>query len=79
MTIDEEMNAVFREVCKIKAGTEISDDWEPGNPQEWDSLENMTLIAEIEKAYNIFLEFDDLLKISNWGELKKLLREKTGG
>jgi acyl carrier protein len=75
--INEKLNAIFREVCQIDASQEIHDDWVPGNPGEWDSMANLALIGELEKNLNISLEFDELLEVGNWGELKKLVSGKV--
>ncbi|MDR3172236.1 MAG: hypothetical protein LBU17_11550 [Treponema sp.] len=79
MDIDGKMNALFRKVCEIAEGEEIRDEWEPGQKAGWDSLANLTLIERLEYEFHVTLEFDELLSLSNWGELKKLVAGKIGG
>jgi acyl carrier protein len=79
MDIDSRMNALFRKVCEIDEGEDIRDEWQPGLRAGWDSLTNLTLIGLLENEFHITLEFDELLSLSNWGEMKKLVAGKTGG
>jgi acyl carrier protein len=74
----ERLDALFRDACELGAGAEVKDEWEPGNPHEWDSLANLRLIFVIEKAFNVSLDFDELLALSNWGEFKGLVLAKAG-
>jgi acyl carrier protein len=76
MDIGEKMNSIFRDTCEIEAARDIRDDWQPGNPPEWDSLANMELIAALETEFKITLEFDELMEITNWGEFKKVIAGK---
>jgi acyl carrier protein len=72
------LNALFRKACEIDEGEEIRDEWEPGQQAGWDSLANLTLIGLLENEFHITLEFDELLSLSNWGEMKKLAAGKIG-
>ena len=40
---------------------------------EWDSVGHMTLVAEIESAFDIMLETDDILGLSSVGKAVEIL------
>ena len=42
----------------------------------WDSLTHMLIIEEIEKQFNVRINFRDLMKISNVGELVQTIEKK---
>ena len=42
----------------------------------WDSLTHMLIIAEIEKQFNVRINFRELMKISNVGELVLTIEKK---
>lgn len=42
---------------------------------EWDSLTHITLISEIEDAFNIHFEMKDVTKMKNVGELVDKIQE----
>lgn len=42
----------------------------------WDSLTHMLIIAEIEKQLNVRINFRELMKISNVGELVQTIEKK---
>jgi acyl carrier protein len=42
---------------------------------EWDSLSHMTLVAALEKHYNIMLDTDDVIDMSSVGKARAILRK----
>ena len=42
----------------------------------WDSLTHMLIIAEIEKKFNVRINFRELMKIGNVGELVQTIEKK---
>ena len=42
----------------------------------WDSLTHMLIIAEVEKQFNVRINFRELMKISNVGELVQTIEKK---
>lgn len=43
---------------------------------EWDSVGHMGLVAEIEDAFDIMMETDDIIDFSSYEKGKEILREK---
>jgi acyl carrier protein len=44
-----------------------------GQHEHWDSIGHMTLVAEIEDAYGVMLDTDDLIGLSDWQAALDLL------
>ena len=42
---------------------------------EWDSVAHMQLISEIEDAFGVMLETDDVLGLSSYGAAKEILKK----
>ena len=51
------------------------DDLEYESITEWDSVGHMGLIAEIEEAFDIELEMDDVIDFSSYVEGKEILKK----
>lgn len=43
--------------------------------QEWDSIGHMSLIAELEDAFEISMEMDDIIEFSSYEKGKKILQK----
>ena len=43
--------------------------------QEWDSIGHMSLIAELEDAFDISMEMDDIIDFSSYDKGKELLKK----
>ena len=54
----------------------ISNETTSNNVDGWDSLTHMLIIAEIEKQFNVRINFRELMKISNVGELVQTIEKK---
>lgn len=71
--MDEKLKAAFVEGLGIDAQ---DTDWSSlkyrGVPQ-WDSVAHMALVAEIEDAFDIMLETDDVIALSSFGAAKEIL------
>jgi acyl carrier protein len=48
-----------------------------GQHEHWDSIGHMTLVAEIEDAYGVMLDTDDVIGLSDWQAAIDLL-ERLG-
>lgn len=44
----------------------------------WDSVGHMTLVANIEEAFDIMMETDDIIDMSSYEKGKEILSEKYG-
>ena len=53
----------------------ISDDLKYNSIPEWDSVAHMALIAELEEAYDIMLDTDDIVEMSSVGKIREILKK----
>ncbi|HEU4657922.1 MAG TPA: hypothetical protein VFR97_10365 [Capillimicrobium sp.] len=54
-------------------------DWESlayAQHEHWDSLGHMALVAEIEEAFDIMMETDDVIAMSSYPVAKELLKTR---
>ncbi len=77
--MEEKLDKILRETLFLEANFKITDDLFVGSIVEWDSLAHMNLIYNLNTKFDISISFTELSKISNWGELKKLVIAKTEG
>ena len=54
----------------------IQDSLTPYDVPDWDSMNYLLFIAELEKEYNISFNMDEILSAGSIGDLKKLIRDK---
>ena len=76
-------NMILRNrVCWVVAETfsvpvdSVSESTEPNDITHWDSLGHMNLIAEVEGAFGVTFEVDEITEAVNVGAIVRLLREK---
>jgi acyl carrier protein len=75
--IFERVQEVFRKTFD-KPDLMITDSLSPKDLKKWDSLNHVILISEIEKAFNVRFELQDMLESRNVGDIcKTLLRLKN--
>ena len=73
---------ISKKVISIVAETfeipleDVSLDTAPSNTSAWDSFGQMALVLNIEKAFNIVLEFEEIFKIVSTQTLVDLVKEK---
>ncbi|MFM7683183.1 MAG: acyl carrier protein [Bacteroidota bacterium] len=53
----------------------LSDDLEYNSIPEWDSVGHMALIAEIEEAFEIQLDMNDVIEFSSFNKGKEILKK----
>lgn len=73
-----DFNSFVTERFKISPAN-ISDTLSAKDVPEWDSMNYLLFIADIEKAYNISFSMDEVLGVQTLGDIKKILRIKSIG
>lgn len=53
----------------------ITDDLAYNTIAEWDSVAHMALIAEIESAFGIMIDTDDIIDMSSVGKAREILKK----
>ena len=70
----EKLQAAFVQALGIPADTNFDELEYRGIPQ-WDSVAHMQLVAEIEDAYDIMIETDDVIDMSSFTKIKSILEK----
>lgn len=52
---------------------EINDQTSPDNLSSWDSFNGLKLVEELEKNYKIKLDIEEVAKVKNVGDIRKML------
>lgn len=71
----EKYYKIFEQSLSISKD-QINDKLEYNEVPEWDSIGHMTLIADLEEAFQITFETDDIIDFSSFSKGKKILKEK---
>ena len=66
---------IFARVLKIPEAN-INEGISRGNIVEWDSLNHLMLLTEIEKSYNVKFAASDVLKMNSFKEIDLFLKQK---
>lgn len=74
--MENKVDDIFRDVMEWEAEEKVSDDMSPDTVEEWDSLISMELLTEIEKAFSVKFDFEEMVNIESIGDIKKILRQK---
>jgi acyl carrier protein len=68
---------IFSAVLNIPEA-DITDALSPETTSNWDSLNAIILLTEIEKQFNVQFTYDEAMGIKNFGEAVVLVRSKGG-
>lgn len=68
----EKLQKIFAESLNISTSL-VTDELTYNSIPEWDSVAHMALIAEIEEAFDIMLDTDDVLDMSSFAKAKEIL------
>lgn len=74
MSNEKLLKKIFSDSLKIPQ-SKILDNLEYNTIPEWDSLGHMAIIANIEKEFNIMLDTDDIIDMSSFKIVKKILKK----
>ncbi len=74
--IKTKLTEIFRDVFDDE-DIEISDTTTADDIEEWDSLEHITLIAAVEKAFKMRFTMKEVSSMKNVGEMMTILEERA--
>jgi len=74
-TDSDKLDQIFQELFKLSPG-QMQNEMTMADIELWDSLRHMELIVRIEKKLGIELSFDDISKMQNIGEIRKIVAKK---
>lgn len=68
-------DAIAEELLKIPHG-KVSDDLSPQDVPEWDSMNYLLFIAEIEKEFSISFTMDEVVNAKTLGDVRSVVEKK---
>lgn len=74
MNTFEKYKEVFINVFEVDE-SELSDSFTFKDTEKWDSLAHMTLITELEDAFDIMFDTEDILHFGSFGNGVKILKK----
>ena len=74
MTMNDQLYAVFSHALGIPL-EDVSDDLVYNSIPKWDSTAHLTLVAELEEAFDIMMDTDDIIDMSSVAKAKEILRK----
>jgi acyl carrier protein len=72
MSQNEKLKAAFTTSIGVAPGSDFNN-IAYGKTDGWDSVAHMALVAEIESAFDIMLETDDVIGMSSFPEARRIL------
>lgn len=72
MSNNKILESAFTTILEIEA-SQINDDLKYQSIPEWDSINHMFLIGEIENVFNIEIDSDDILEVKSYQDAKTVL------
>ena len=70
----EKYNNAFVQVFGAKA-EELNDNYGKDTVGEWDSVHQLSLIAEFEEAFDIMFDPEDIMEMTSYAKGKELLKK----
>jgi len=70
--MEEKLKEVFAIALDINK-SKVNDNLKYNEIEEWDSVAHMTLVAEIEDAFDIMLDTDDIIDMSSFLKSKEIV------
>lgn len=72
MNNEQKLREIFSEALQVNIEV-VTNELTYNSITEWDSIAHMTLIAEIDYAFDTMLETDDVLDMSSFAKAKEIL------
>lgn len=77
MTGTERLDRAIRDGLGLQDSTDVHViAW--GQTEEWDSVAHMQLVAALEAAFGIMIDTDDVVAMSDYPEIRRIVGEKHG-
>ncbi len=71
---DKKLKTILAKVLLIDE-TKISDEMSRKTVKEWDSMAHLMLVSELESAFEVTMDDDDIMEIQTVTDLKKTLQK----
>ena len=74
--IYEELNEIFRDIFDDDS-IELTPETNSDDIEDWDSLEHINLVVDIEKKFNIKFSMDEVTGMKNVGEMVQIIKARA--
>jgi acyl carrier protein len=74
--LDKRLEKVIRGVFPIEEEI-IDENWTSDDIPDWDSVGHLNLIMEIEKAFDIKIEIEEMFEVEKLGDISRILKKKN--
>jgi acyl carrier protein len=74
MTNSEKLHTAFAEALQIDPA-QVTDNLTYNEIPQWDSVAHMALVAELESAFDIMLDTDDILAMNTVAKAREILQK----
>ena len=71
----EKLNQIFCEVYSVEESA-LNEDFVNTNVETWDSIHQLSMVAAIEEAFDLMMDAEDILEMTSYENVKKLLADK---
>jgi acyl carrier protein len=71
---DKKLKTILAKVLLIDE-SQIKDDMSRKTVKEWDSMAHLMLVSEIESAFEVTMDDDDIMEIQTVADIKKTLQK----
>lgn len=75
MTNLEKLNQIFCEVYSVEESA-LNEEFVNTNVDTWDSIHQLSMVAAIEEAFDLMMDAEDILEMTSYMNVKKLLMSK---
>lgn len=75
MTNLEKLNQIFCEVYSVEESA-LNEEFINTNVETWDSIHQLSMVAAIEEAFDLMMDAEDILEMTSYENVKKLLTDK---
>jgi acyl carrier protein len=72
--MEEKVISIIAKVLNVPT-SDITPDTEIGEPDEWDSLHNLTIFTELEKTFNVKITQEMMMDLEDVSDIINLLEE----
>ncbi len=73
----EHLDQVIRDGLGLKDSTDVhAIAW--GETEEWDSVAHMQLVAALEAAFDILIDTDDVIAMSDYEQIQRVVNQNGG-
>lgn len=71
----KKLNQIFCEVYSVEESA-LNENFVNTNVDTWDSIHQLSMVAAIEEAFGLMMDAEDILEMTSYENVKKLLSAK---